>query len=137
MPPACRRCPLAGVPQVLFVAVASNDRGQVVGTADTAAGLPHAVLWQDGSIVDLQDFLPTGGRAVSWAIDTNEVGQILVMGDGHTYLLTPAAPRAVAGAPPPIARVERAAVGDDGGTDGVAPSMARCRCTGCTTLGAQ
>ena len=51
-----------------------NDAGQVVGTADTAAGQPHAFLWVNGVITDLGT-LP--GGAASSAAGINARGQVV------------------------------------------------------------
>ena len=55
------------------VAVAINDRGQVVGWSETPAGVTHAVLWEAGSMTDLG--APTGGW--SQASGINARGQIV------------------------------------------------------------
>ncbi|HET9301907.1 MAG TPA: hypothetical protein VFO20_03945, partial [Propionibacteriaceae bacterium] len=55
------------------VAADINDRGQIVGMADLAAGGSHAVLWQDGSLIDLG----TLGGTLSWANAINRQGQIV------------------------------------------------------------
>ena len=49
-----------------------NNAGQIVGSATTAGGSPHAVLWQNGRIIDLGTL---GGRS-SRAQAINGVGQI-------------------------------------------------------------
>jgi probable HAF family extracellular repeat protein len=38
-------------------ALAINNRGQIVGASGSASGVSHAVLWENGSIIDLD---PTG-----------------------------------------------------------------------------
>src|SRR5687767_10435552 len=34
-------------------AVAINNRGQIAGVSGSASGTPHAVLWDNGTIIDL------------------------------------------------------------------------------------
>ena len=73
-----------------------NKWDQVVGLSsdvpweDTAA----AFLWEDGEMLDLNDFLPTGsGWDLFEANDINDHGQIIgrgyFNGDVHGYLLSP------------------------------------------------
>lgn len=63
-------------------AVAINERGQVVGAADTVARYSHAFLWQDGRLRDLGTL---GGKR-SGANAINERGQVV------GWALTPADP---------------------------------------------
>jgi probable HAF family extracellular repeat protein len=55
-------------------ALAINDRGQVVGWAETASGERRAVLWHDGAILDLGT-LPGSTRSEAW--DLNDEGLIV------------------------------------------------------------
>ncbi len=55
-------------------ALAVNEKGQVVGEADTSAGVRHAFLWQDGTMIDLW----AGRSGWSYAIAINNRSQILV-----------------------------------------------------------
>lgn len=62
-----------------------NDAGQVVGAAsygDPSASVPHAVLWQNGSIQDL-GYLSGSDR--SWAYAINNAGQV-VGSSNHAFL---------------------------------------------------
>jgi probable HAF family extracellular repeat protein len=52
-------------------AVDLNEHGQVVGSATTASGEPHAFLWEDGTMTDLH---PVEGL-ISWANKVNERGE--------------------------------------------------------------
>ncbi|MFO0957922.1 MAG: hypothetical protein U0800_10750 [Isosphaeraceae bacterium] len=69
-------------------ALAINSLGQVVGNSGG-----HAVLFQDGEVIDLNAFLPKdSGWILQTAIGINDVGQIVGTGtlDGqdHSYLLS-------------------------------------------------
>lgn len=59
-------------------AVAINDRGQVIGMADTTDDHWHPFLWQNGKMRDLG----TLGTEGTWVYDINDRGQVI--GDGHT-----------------------------------------------------
>lgn len=52
---------------------AVNDRGQVVGAAQTATGAFHAFLWDGGRMIDLAP-----GFASSTALDVNDDGGVLL-----------------------------------------------------------
>lgn len=68
------------------VALGVNERGQVVGSADTSEGLRHAYLWENGVMSDLGT-LP--GHAQSEAWDINNLGEavgISVPGGYHAVL---------------------------------------------------
>lgn len=72
-----------------------NENGQIVGIAETADGTQHACLWQDTQILDLNTFLPvnSGWDYLKSAFDINIHGQIvgqgIIGGEEHAYLLTP------------------------------------------------
>jgi probable HAF family extracellular repeat protein len=71
-------------------ATAVNERGQVVGTSDTAAGAQHAVVWERGVMTDLG----TLGGSISSTIDIDEHGRIvgasdLPNGRAHAVLWLP------------------------------------------------
>jgi probable HAF family extracellular repeat protein len=81
-----------------------NSSGQVVGQADTSAGLFDAFLYSGGTMTDLNDLVDlsaTGFGKLYAAQAINDNGQILAgacatpsncTGLGHSVLLTPAVP---------------------------------------------
>lgn len=64
------------------VANAVNDDGWVVGHVEQVAGLAaRAVLWRDGVVVDLNDYLPmSSGWVLTSAVDVNSHGDIVGRG---------------------------------------------------------
>ena len=77
-----------------------NSRTQVVGNARMQVGLPHAWLWEKGTIYDLNDLIPPGsGVLLADAPAINDAGAIDAIGlpagcddpnaCGHAYLLVP------------------------------------------------
>jgi probable HAF family extracellular repeat protein len=81
IPPAYVACDLGTLGGASSCALAINERGQVVGWAQTAGGDRHAALWQDGKALDLG---APPGRHQSEACDINEGGLIVggATGDG-------------------------------------------------------
>ena len=72
-----------------------NDRGQVVGYADTG-GDGHAFLYANGTMTDLNNLIsPTSGWVLATASAVNNNGWIVGCGDdpsggnGEMFLLTP------------------------------------------------
>ena len=77
-------------------ALASNDRGQIVGSLSNVA-----VLWHDGAVVDLNSQVATTDPLQPYvrlqaATQINNLGQIVASGSdsrgpppGHWYILTP------------------------------------------------
>lgn len=61
-------------------AFALNDRAQVVGSSQTAAGVYHAFLWEKGRMRDLGT-LPSDGSSAALAI--NEKGQAVGVSDNN------------------------------------------------------
>ncbi len=64
------------------IANAISDDGWVVGQVEQIAGLAQrAVLWREGVIVDLNDYLPaSSGWVLTSAVDVNEHGDIVGRG---------------------------------------------------------
>ena len=84
--------PLSG--DAIAGAAAINDRGQVVGTSGacmTPSPLAHAVLWQNGSVIDLGNL---GGALNNLATGINERGDVIGFSDlagdatSHAFLWT-------------------------------------------------
>lgn len=68
---------------------AINDEGQVTGHSDSLGG-PHAFLYRDGQMVDLNGLIdPTLGITLTDATGINDHGHIVANGGSHAYLLTP------------------------------------------------
>ena len=66
---------------VMSQAMAVNTTGDVVGWSLTAANEVHAFLWQNGTLTDLNDMLPTGsGWVLGTAYALNNTG--VIVGDG-------------------------------------------------------
>jgi probable HAF family extracellular repeat protein len=71
-----------------------NNRGQVVGFSIGPSG-PHAFLWEDGAVTDLNTLIPANpGLILQFALSINDSGDIVgfgVTGTGetHGYLATP------------------------------------------------
>jgi probable HAF family extracellular repeat protein len=61
-------------------ALAINERGQVVGWAETVSGQRHAVLWDHGEVLDL-GLLPGAARSEAW--DINDEGLIVGVAVAH------------------------------------------------------
>ena len=63
-----------------------NNRGQIVGSGDNAAGDIHAILWENGQAIDLGTL--GGASSVAWGI--NDRGQIVgesdANADSHAFL---------------------------------------------------
>jgi probable HAF family extracellular repeat protein len=81
---------------VASTANAINTKNQIVGTSNDASGDERAVLWQDGTIVDLNALVPaTSGLYLAEANGINDRGQItgtavvIATGEPRAYLATP------------------------------------------------
>ncbi|MDO8632137.1 MAG: hypothetical protein Q7R41_16760 [Phycisphaerales bacterium] len=63
------------------VALGVNDQGQVVGSADTAQGLRHAYLWENGVMIDLGTLGYPQAQSEAW--DVNNQGVVVgIVGGG-------------------------------------------------------
>jgi probable HAF family extracellular repeat protein len=71
-------------------AQAINNLGQIVGWAMTPAGQPHAVLWNAGKMVDLNEVAPMPpGTVLEEATGINDAGEIAVnASNGRAYLIS-------------------------------------------------
>lgn len=85
---------LPSVPAAIHsVANAINDDGWVVGQVEQIADIGlRAVLWRDGVVVDLNDYVPEGsGWVLTSAVDVNARGDILgrgtLQGSARPFLL--------------------------------------------------
>jgi probable HAF family extracellular repeat protein len=81
---ALTRLPLLPGAQYSF-AEDINDAGWIVGASGTASGELHAVLWRDGTVIDLG--LAPGGIDVATASAVNERGQIVGYGSAPTTVV--------------------------------------------------
>lgn len=71
-----------------------NNRGQIVGFYNLPPHVPHACLWQQGVVKDLNDLIPPhSGWVFKSAKAINDRGQITgigqINGKNHAFLLTP------------------------------------------------
>jgi probable HAF family extracellular repeat protein len=71
-----------------------NELGEVVGSAQNAAGQPRAFLWRGGQMIDLNTFRPAGSEWVlESAASISDGGQIVgygsLNGKRRAFLLTP------------------------------------------------
>jgi len=63
------------------VALGVNDKGQVVGSADTPQGLRHAYLWENGVMIDLGTLGFPAAQSEAW--DINNQGVVVgIVGGG-------------------------------------------------------
>jgi probable HAF family extracellular repeat protein len=71
-------------------ATGMNSSDQIVGWADDSSSAQHAVLWENGTITDLTQVVPSGWFP-DFAQAINDAGQIAGHANGHAVLLTPVA----------------------------------------------
>jgi len=64
-------------------AYAINNRGQITGTAETAAGVQHAFLWENGRMADLHP--PDSGWPMSSGLAISEAGEVSGSCDGNRF----------------------------------------------------
>src|SRR6266542_2426362 len=75
-------------------ALALNNSNQVVGVSSIGDGTPHAFVWRNGVMSDLNDFLPpASGWELREARGINDGGEIVgwgtINGEERAFLLTP------------------------------------------------
>lgn len=75
-------------------ALGINNDGQIVGDAGFAFGVIHAVLWEHGELIDLNDRIADSGWVLNTAWTINDAGQIAGSGRLNglpptVFLLTP------------------------------------------------
>lgn len=90
---------------------AINNRGQVVGEADTAQGVRHAFLRQNGVMTDIGLGLPppwSSGSAI------NNAGQIVVQQSAYAYLWDKGVLTGIGGSPSQPPSMEALAINDAG-----------------------
>jgi probable HAF family extracellular repeat protein len=86
---------LGTLPGFLYVQpFAINGLTAVVGQVSNGAGPPHAFIWQNGVVTDLNTLIPGGsGWVLTIATGINDGGQITGSGTlnrvGRAFLLTP------------------------------------------------
>ncbi len=79
---------LAGTATAKSAATDLNDSGQVVGWSDTAAGVPHATLFQidaGGAVLSRTD-LGVLGSTNSYAHGVNNAGMVVGVSDGRAFV---------------------------------------------------
>jgi probable HAF family extracellular repeat protein len=82
-----------------------TNAGDVVGTADTSTGVLHAFFYSKGRMQDLNELIPpNSGWTLTEARSINESGQIvgngIIKGQQHGFLLTPVGDQAARKAQP-------------------------------------
>ncbi|TKB91974.1 MAG: hypothetical protein E8D40_08005 [Nitrospira sp.] len=55
------------------MAMSVNDNGQIVGWSEALDGRAHLTLWDDGQIIDLNQFIPVDLVAAGWHINDDPV----------------------------------------------------------------
>ncbi|HZZ44701.1 MAG TPA: hypothetical protein VFE58_17325 [Tepidisphaeraceae bacterium] len=75
-------------------AVAINDEGEIVGYSGNGDADARAILWQGGSVYDLNTLLPeNSGWILQYAMDINNLGEIagvgMYEGQEQSFLLAP------------------------------------------------
>lgn len=78
-------------------AIDINNTGQVVGWAVASDGNPHATIYQNAALTDLNSLIPSGsGWSLDYAYGINDAGQIVGFGTHagvvRAFLLTPQTP---------------------------------------------
>src|SRR5690242_19442098 len=80
---------------VVSVATGINDSGEVIGISSAENGILSAVVWQNGTIQDLNDLIPHSPLYLAFAASINSAGQITGWGfhkgngEMHAFLATP------------------------------------------------
>ncbi len=65
------------------IAYAVNDNGKVVGSAENSNRKSRATLWIAGDVVDLNELVEDTRWTLTRAIDINNEGEIIVVGEGN------------------------------------------------------
>jgi probable HAF family extracellular repeat protein len=82
------------MPGWFSVAFGINNAGEIVGESNASGGMPHAFLYENGVMTDLNSLLPAGsGWTLDYATAVNDAGEIVgwgtIDGETHAFRLDP------------------------------------------------